>query len=38
MAAKTKRVQILMDPEDLDVLEPLARKRHSSVSDLMREP
>ena len=35
--AKTKRVQILMDPAEFRVLEGLAHKRGSSVSDLMRE-
>jgi hypothetical protein len=35
--AKTKRVQVLMEPEEFDILEDLARKRRSSVSDLMRE-
>lgn len=37
MAAKTKRVQVLMEPEEFRVLEGLARKRRSSVSDIMRE-
>jgi predicted DNA-binding ribbon-helix-helix protein len=35
--AKTKRVQVLMEPEEFDILEELARKRKSSVADLMRE-
>ncbi|MGE5787140.1 MAG: CopG family transcriptional regulator [Myxococcales bacterium] len=35
--AKTRRVQILMDPREFDLLERVARKRGSSVSDLMRE-
>jgi hypothetical protein len=35
--AKTKRVQVLMEPEEFDLLEELARRRQSSVSDLMRE-
>jgi hypothetical protein len=35
--AKTKRVQVLMEPEEFELLEGLARKRGSSVSDLMRE-
>ena len=35
--AKTKRVQVLMEPEEFDVLEELARARGASVSDLMRE-
>ncbi|MBI5481049.1 MAG: ribbon-helix-helix protein, CopG family [Deltaproteobacteria bacterium] len=34
---KTKRVQVLMEPEEFDVLQDLARQRRSSVSDLMRE-
>lgn len=35
--AKTKRVQVLMDPEEFKALEKLARERRASVSDLMRE-
>lgn len=35
--AKTKRVQVLMEPGEFDLLEALARKQRSSVSDLMRE-
>jgi hypothetical protein len=35
--AKTKRVQVLMEPKEFDQLERVARKRGSSVSDLMRE-
>lgn len=35
--AKTKRVQVLMEPREFDQLERVARKRGSSVSDLMRE-
>jgi hypothetical protein len=35
--AKTKRVQILMDPAEFEVLARLARKRGTSVSELMRE-
>lgn len=35
--AKTKRVQVLMEPEEFDLLEALARRQRSSVSDLMRE-
>jgi len=35
--AKTKRVQILMEPKEFNQLERLARKRGSSVSDLLRE-
>lgn len=35
--AKTKRVQVLMEPDEFDILEELARKRGASVSDLMRE-
>ncbi|MEO8084798.1 MAG: CopG family transcriptional regulator [Ardenticatenales bacterium] len=33
----TKRVQVLMEPDEFDRLEALARQHHSSVSDLMRE-
>lgn len=33
----TKRVQVLMEPGEYDLLERVARKRGSSVSDLMRE-
>jgi hypothetical protein len=33
---KTKRVQVLMEPREFDLLERVARKRGSSVSDLMR--
>jgi hypothetical protein len=35
--AKTKRVQVLMEPSEFTLLERVARKRGSSVSDLMRE-
>jgi len=35
--AKTKRVQVLMEPREFEILERLARQRGSSVSDLMRE-
>lgn len=35
--AKTKRVQVLMEPREFNLLERVARKRGSSVSDLMRE-
>ena len=35
--SKTKRVQVLMEPKEFDLLERAARKRGSSVSDLMRE-
>jgi hypothetical protein len=35
--AKTKRVQVLMEPREFNQLERVARKRGSSVSDLMRE-
>ena len=35
--AKTKRVQVLMEPKEFSQLERVARKRGSSVSDLMRE-
>jgi hypothetical protein len=37
LVAKTKRVQVLMEPEEFEVLEDIARKRGASVSDLMRE-
>ncbi len=33
----TKRVQVLMEPSEYEVLERLARKRGASVSNLMRE-
>jgi uncharacterized protein (DUF1778 family) len=35
--AKTKRVQVLMEPQEFELLERVARTRGSSVSDLMRE-
>jgi len=35
--AKTKRVQVLMEPKEYERLERVARKRGSSVADLMRE-
>ena len=35
--AKTKRVQVLMEPEEFHVIERLAQQRGASVSDLMRE-
>lgn len=35
--AKTKRVQVLMEPHEFDVLERIARSRATSVADLMRE-
>jgi hypothetical protein len=35
--AKTKRVQVLMDPGEYETLERLARKRRKSVAELMRE-
>jgi uncharacterized protein (DUF1778 family) len=35
--AKTKRVQVLMEPREFELLEREAQKRGSSVSDLMRE-
>lgn len=35
--AKTKRVQVLMEPSEFKVLEGIARARGSSVGDLMRE-
>jgi hypothetical protein len=34
--AKTKRVQVLMESREFDALERLARKRGSSVADLIR--
>jgi hypothetical protein len=34
---KTKRVQVLMEPREFDLLARVAKKRGSSVSDLMRE-
>jgi Ribbon-helix-helix protein, copG family len=34
---KTKRIQVLMEPEEFYVIEQIAKKRGSSVSDLMRE-
>jgi hypothetical protein len=35
--AKTKRVQVLMEPREFAALERLARKRGASVADLIRE-
>lgn len=35
--AKTKRVQVLMEPREFAALERLARRRGASVADLMRE-
>lgn len=35
--AKTKRVQVLMEPREFAALERLARSRGSSVADLIRE-
>jgi hypothetical protein len=35
--AKTKRVQVLMDPEEFAALEQIAAARGASVADLMRE-
>jgi ribbon-helix-helix CopG family protein len=35
--AKSKRVQVLMEPFEFRALERLARSRGSSVADLMRE-
>ena len=35
--AKTKRVQILMDPHEFDALGRVARSRGTSVASLMRE-
>ena len=37
LMAKTKRVQVLMEPDEFAVLEELARKQGASVADLMRE-
>ncbi len=35
--AKTERVQVLVEPKEFERLERVARKRGSSVADLMRE-
>ena len=35
--AKTKRVQVLMEPREFAALERLARSRGASVADLIRE-
>ncbi len=35
--AKTKRVQVLMEPQEFAALERLAKSRGSSVADMMRE-
>lgn len=35
--AKTKRVQVLMEPKEFAALEKLARSRGSSVAEMMRE-
>jgi IS4 transposase len=35
--AKTKRVQVLMEPEEYRALERIARKRGTSVANMMRE-
>ena len=35
--ARTKRVQVLMEPEEFKELARLARRRGSSVGELMRE-
>lgn len=35
--ARTKRVQVLMEPREFNLLERVARQRGSSISDLMRE-
>jgi Ribbon-helix-helix protein, copG family. len=35
--AKTKRVQVLMDPAEFETLERLAKKRGTSVAELMRQ-
>jgi len=37
VVAKTKRVQVLMEPLEFAALERLARSRGSSVADLIRE-
>ena len=34
---KTKRVQVLMEPQEFEVLRGIARSRNASVADLMRE-
>jgi hypothetical protein len=34
--AKTKRVQVLMEPAEFEALERIARARGASVSELMR--
>lgn len=35
--AKTKRVQVLMEPREFAALQRLARRRGASVADLIRE-
>ena len=35
--ARTKRIQVLVEPDEFNALEQLAQKRGTSVSDLMRE-
>jgi uncharacterized protein (DUF1778 family) len=35
--AKTRRVQVLMEPEQLELLEEAARAARCSVSELLRE-
>jgi hypothetical protein len=35
--AKTKRVQVLMEPDEFEVLDEFARRHRTSLSDLMRE-
>ena len=35
--AKTKRIQVLMDPAEFETLERIAKKRGTSVAELMRE-
>lgn len=37
LTAKTKRVQVLMEPLEFAALERLARSRGSSVADLIRD-
>lgn len=37
MVAKTKRVQVLMEPREFSELNRIARSRHTSVADLMRD-
>jgi Ribbon-helix-helix protein, copG family len=37
LVAKTKRVQVLMDPAEFATLECIAKKRGTSVAELIRE-